>query len=177
MPPFASGTIAPTHVTEARGYDWSVIWRDRWLGLVMIGSASAAVAILRDLDVIADSPVWWYVVALVGAQIVTVLAAAVFPPGGDPRSVWARTLFHVAGASIPIYMTGLGPILAIGYVVLAADQIRRDGARSALPVYAWSVLAMATGEVLVELDATPSLLAFESGKKVAIGGKCHEENR
>jgi K+-sensing histidine kinase KdpD len=153
--------------TTAR-FDWSVIWRDRWIGVVMIVSATAAVAVLRSLDLIADTPIWAYVLALVFAQAAAIASAAVFPPGGDTRSVWLRTLVHVAAASVPIYMTGLGPILAIGFVTIAADQIRRDGARSARPVYVWSVLAMAVGELLVATDVVPSLLTERRSYALAI---------
>jgi K+-sensing histidine kinase KdpD len=153
--------------TTAR-FDWSVIWRDRWIGIVMIVSLTVAVAVLRTLDLIADTPVWAYVLALVFAQAVAVASAVVFPPGGDTRSVWLRTLVHVAAASVPIYMTGLGPILAIGFVTIAADQIRRDGARSARPVYVWSVLAMAVGELLVATDVVPSLLSESRSHALAV---------
>jgi K+-sensing histidine kinase KdpD len=153
--------------TTAR-FDWSVISRDRWIGFVMIVSATAAVAVLRSLDLIADRPIWAYVLALVFAQAAAIASAAVFPPGGDTRSLWLRTLVHVAAASVPIYMTGLGPILAIGFVTIAADQIRRDGARSARPVYVWSVLAMAVGELLVATDIAPSLLSERRSHALAI---------
>jgi K+-sensing histidine kinase KdpD len=153
--------------TTAR-FDWSVIWRDRWLGLVMIVSATAAIAVLRSLDLIADTPMWAYVLALVFAQAAAIASAAVFPPGGDARSVWLRTFVHVAAASVPIYMTGLGPILAIGFVTIAADQIRRDGARSARTVYVWSVVAMAVGEILVATGVVPSLLGERRSLALAI---------
>lgn len=82
-----------------------------------------------------------------------------FPPDGDIGATWCRTFLAVATATVPMYMTGLDAMLAVGYVTIAADQVRTDGARAAIPVYVWSLLAIGAGELLVAADVAPSLLS------------------
>jgi hypothetical protein len=120
-----------------------------------------AIAVLRELDLVADTPVWAYIAALVGAHLVSQVAAVAFPPDGGARSAWARTFLCVASATVPIYMTGLGAMLAVGFVTIAADQVRTDGARAAVPVYVWSLLALGAGVLCGATDVAPTLLSGE----------------
>lgn len=168
MPPVASATIAATHTTASTRRDWALLWRERWRIFHVVVPGGVAYTVLRALDLVAETPLWAYVVALLGAHFVSQIAAVLFPPQADSRSAWARTFLCVASSTIPIYMTGLGAMLAVGFVTIAADQVRTDGARAALPVYVWSVLAIGVGELFVAADVAPSLLSEEREHGLAV---------
>ena len=143
-------------------------WRERRRELLQVIPVLIALVTLREADVIADTPVWGYVLVLIAAYLGSSVVGALIEDDAPTRHLWWRAAVVVAGVTASIYVTGLGPMLAIGYVAVAADQIRTAGARAARPVLVWSLVGMVVGQSAVALDIAPSVVADDRSHGLAI---------
>src|SRR4051794_23866142 len=123
-------------------------WRDRARELAFVAPAVAAFALLRWADLVADTPVWVFLVAMVaayaGAHVVGDLIADDAPQG----RLWVRSGVIVLLSTVPMYLTGWGPMLVVGYVAVIADAMRTSGSRAVRPVLTWSLVGLGLGQVL-----------------------------
>src|SRR4051794_35272426 len=56
--------------------------------------------------------------AVLGTTLVCEVAAVTFPAGGSTRTVHARVAAQLLAVTVPIYLTGWGPVLMTGYLYL-----------------------------------------------------------
>jgi diguanylate cyclase (GGDEF)-like protein/PAS domain S-box-containing protein len=114
--------------------------------------------VARAFGLIADVPLWLLFGSLVGAWIVSAVAAALWADSATGWRVWARVGAQVAGTAFVIYAIGWGATLAIGLVFCAVDSIRINGVHAARPAIVWSILALAAGELAIALGVAPTLV-------------------
>jgi len=115
--------------------------------------------VLQSRDLIADAPWWVFAGILVGASLLSDLAASLWPGEQAGAAVWWRTGFVAAGITAVMYTTGWGSMLAIGYAWLVGDQVGRAGSRACRPVLVWSLVCLASGQVAIEIGIAPSFVA------------------
>jgi diguanylate cyclase (GGDEF)-like protein/PAS domain S-box-containing protein len=121
----------------------------------------AAVAILglREIHLVARSPVWLIPVILVGGQLLT--TACGFWWDGSPDSrvrLHARIGSQAALVTAVIYATGWGPALAIGLVLVGQEALAITGSSSQRVVLGWNLSCLAAGQGLIALGWAPSLI-------------------
>lgn len=117
---------------------------------------TAAFVVLHETGLLADVPLWLYVVGLWGAYGVSRLASVLVPRDAPDRMLWLRAGLVVSATTFMIYVTGWGPALAIGYLAVAADQVNSCGARVVRPVLVWSLAGIAAGQGAIALGLAPS---------------------
>ena len=93
--------------------------------------AAAALCLFRLIDVIAPVPYWLIIALVVGAQAISIVAAASWTErtSGGNLTAYVGVIMGVIG--VVAYSTGWGPILSLGFIFGAptscnsADRRRR----------------------------------------------------
>jgi diguanylate cyclase (GGDEF)-like protein/PAS domain S-box-containing protein len=127
----------------------------------------AAFAGLRHLDLVADVPLWLLALAVLTAAAVSTAAHRRFPRGSGRARLHARVGLETAVITVCMYLTGWGPVLAVGYLFGAADNIDGDDG-SHRPVLGWTLAGMATGQVLIARHLAPSMLPIRLAHGAAV---------
>jgi len=120
----------------------------------------AAVAILglRQLHLVARSPIWLIPAILVGGQLATTATGLLW------NQFQSRLRLHVWIASqailvtATIYATGWGPALAIGLVLVGQETLAITGSASERIILGWTLGCLAGGEGMLALGWFPSLV-------------------
>ncbi len=130
--------------------------KERSLNPVEVTLTALAFYVLKRLGTLSDTPFWVYVVLLVlGAAI----PALFINRWGNDRRGWrsqVQVAANVFATTAVIYATGWGPTLAIGYMFVATDCIKRMGSRAARPVLVWSAFGIFLGELAIAIHLAPS---------------------
>jgi diguanylate cyclase (GGDEF)-like protein/PAS domain S-box-containing protein len=121
--------------------------------------AALAIAALRELNLVAQTPVWLIPAILVGGQLLTI--ACGFWWDDDPTSavrLHARIGSQAVVVAATIYATGWGPALAIGLVLVGQEALTIVGWSARFAVIAWSFGCLLVGEICIALHWAPSLI-------------------
>jgi len=130
----------------------------RGLNIVEVVLTVAAFVALRRVGAIAQTPLWIYVVLLVGGGLLSSLAFRIWGADCSARGLHSRIAVNMLVSTTVIYATGWGPTLAIGYTYIANDAIKHSGSRSAGPSMIWSVIGIGLGQVAIALGAAPTVV-------------------
>src|SRR5690348_12051477 len=121
--------------------------------------AALAIAALREVNLVAPTPVWLIPVILVGGQMVTTACGFWWDPNpASPLRTHARIGSQAIVVAATIYATGWGPALAIGLVLVGQEALTIVGWSERYAVIAWSLCCLAAGEVLIAVHWAPSLI-------------------
>jgi diguanylate cyclase (GGDEF)-like protein/PAS domain S-box-containing protein len=121
--------------------------------------AALTIEALREVHLVAATPVWLIPAILVGGQSLTI--ACGFWWDANPTSAMrlqARIGSQAVVVAATIYATGWGPALAIGLVLVGQEALTIVGWSARFSVIAWSLGCLAVGEVLIALHWVPSLI-------------------
>lgn len=119
----------------------------------------AVILMYRAGTYFAMSSLWPVGVTLVVAAPANALAAWWLGHApNDPLRLHVRAIVTAVSTAGVIYFVGWGPMLIVAYALGAAELLRTTGAGTAAPHMLWCVLAVAAGEVGVELGWLPSVL-------------------
>ena len=120
--------------------------------------AALAILALRQMHLVAPSPIWLIPLILVGGQ----LASTATGFWWDRSHNWLRLNLRIATQIVlvtaVIYATGWGPALAIGLVLVGQESLAVTGSSSYRVVMVWTLSCVAAGEVLIALGWIPSLV-------------------
>jgi len=124
--------------------------------------------VLRHFGIVARVPVLAYVGGLGVSQLAGLGAMLLFlrRPGR-----WTRHLLlcvEVAGTTVMLYLTGWGPLIALGFVIGAQQSLARHGSLVVNPATAWPILGIVAGQAAIALDMAPSKLSDDLVHAAAI---------
>ncbi len=136
---------------EAKGVHFAAV-------LFMGPLAALAILGLRELHLVARSPIWLIPLILVGGQLVTTATGLWWSRshGRVQLHVWVASQAILVTATI--YATGWGPALAIGLVLVGQETLAVAGSFSERVILGWTVSCLAAGEGLIALGWVPSLV-------------------
>lgn len=117
---------------------------------------TVAFVVLRQTGLLADVPLLLYVAGLWGSYGISRLASVLVPRDAPDPMLWVRAGLVVAVTTFMIYLTGWGPMLTVGYLALAADQVNSCGSRAVRPLLVWSLAGIAAGQGAIAVDLAPS---------------------
>jgi diguanylate cyclase (GGDEF)-like protein/PAS domain S-box-containing protein len=117
---------------------------------------------------LADVPLWLPVTALLLTQLTTSVATVVLPPGGPNWHTSLRVGCMTVMTGICMYTTGWGAVLAVGFVLAIAEQVRVDGSRAARLGLPWVLGTITAGELAVALGWLPTSLPQPEGHGLAV---------
>ncbi|MGH9032315.1 MAG: putative bifunctional diguanylate cyclase/phosphodiesterase [Acidimicrobiia bacterium] len=126
----------------------------RWLQAL---SVLGALLVLRGLGLVADAP-WWLITVIVLATGLLNQVALWRWPDDSETAIWCRTAVLAGSATAVMYLTGWGPMLAIGYAWILGDEVIRTGSRACRPALICSLVALLLGQVAIQLDIAPTFV-------------------
>ena len=137
-------------------------------GLGLGAPAFALLAVLRHYGDISHAPL----AVVFGEFLVTLVGTAVFsnafPPGTARAKPRLFLLLQIALIAAIVYTLGWGSILAVGFIVPAANLMSSDGSRLGRWAMADIVAVVAAGETAVGLGWAPSLVPEPLGHALAL---------
>ena len=147
----AFGRVRQLVSGEANGVHFAAV-------LFMGPIAAVAILALRQLHLVARSPIWLIPVILVGGQLLTTATGLWW----NQRHSRVRLHVWIASQAIlvtaTIFATGWGPALAIGLVLVGQETLAVTGSSSERAILGWTLACLAAGEGLIALGWAPSLV-------------------
>jgi diguanylate cyclase (GGDEF)-like protein/PAS domain S-box-containing protein len=135
--------------------------------------AIGAILWLHHTGYVAKTPLWVVFAILLGTAPLNLLAAAWLAK--RPRStarLHLRAMSTALTTAAVTYSLGWGALLLVAFAVGAAEVQRTGGSRTARPHALWALLAVAAGEVAVQLRIAPTKISPGLSHAVAIAGLC-----
>jgi diguanylate cyclase (GGDEF)-like protein/PAS domain S-box-containing protein len=121
--------------------------------------AAVAIVGLREVHLVARTPLWLIPAILVGGQMLTTTAGFWWDGSPDSRiRLHARIGSQAVLVTAVIYATGWGPALALGLVLVGQEALVITGSTSQRVVLGWSLACLAVGQALIALGWAPSLI-------------------
>jgi diguanylate cyclase (GGDEF)-like protein/PAS domain S-box-containing protein len=148
-----SGEAKGAHFTEA---------------LYMGPLAAIAILGLRELHLVAPTPIWLIPLILVGGQLITTATGLWWDRSKNRLRLHVRIASQAILVTATIYATGWGPALAIGLVLVGQESLAVTGSSSQRAVMGWTLTCLAAGEGLIALGWVPSLVPVPQVHGLAI---------
>ena len=120
--------------------------------------AIGAFLLLRPLGLVAPIPYWALAALVISAALINSAVVALLP---DPTTRWqltSRVGAEMAVIALVVYGIGWGPILAVGFVFCAADNMRSTTAAAARSAIVWTIVFIALGQLSIALGLAPTLV-------------------
>jgi diguanylate cyclase (GGDEF)-like protein/PAS domain S-box-containing protein len=120
--------------------------------------AGAAIAGLREIGLVAPSPVWLIPALVVGGQVVSTMAHLAWQTWRTRAWLHARVASQAVVVTATIYATGWGPGLSVGLLLVGQESLATAGSSAQRVVLGWNLTCLAVGQGLLALGWAPSLL-------------------
>jgi diguanylate cyclase (GGDEF)-like protein/PAS domain S-box-containing protein len=130
--------------------------------------AAVAILVVRQLGLVARTPIWLIPVILVGGQLVTTSAGLWWDRSHSRLRLHGLIGSQTILVTAVIYATGWGPALGIGLVLMGQDALAVTGSSSQGVVLGWTLACLAAGEGLVALRWVPSLIPIPEVHGLAV---------
>jgi diguanylate cyclase (GGDEF)-like protein/PAS domain S-box-containing protein len=120
--------------------------------------ALAAFLLLRHWSLVADEPVWAYLVVLWGGAIVSTFTELWFRRRPSRTTLYARIFVQTACVTTALYVTGWGPVMAVAYAFMIQENVARSGSGT------WRITAFASaawislGQLAIYLGLAPTMV-------------------
>jgi len=126
--------------------------------LLAIIPVAGAFCLFRWLHLIALQPYWLYLVVLLGSGFLGAVYTALWE---DSRRPWHRSAYigsTMVGIAIVAYMTGWGPVLAIGFLFGAAAAFQTYGSTATVPCLVWTAIVITGGQLAILFHLAPTII-------------------
>ncbi len=130
--------------------------------------AAVAIVLLRQVHLVAPSPIWLIPVILVGGQFISTATGFWWDRSHTRLRLHARIAAQVILVTAVIYATGWGPALAIGLLLVGQESLALTGSSSHRPVLMWTLACLVAGEGMIVLGWAPSLIPVPEVQGLAV---------
>lgn len=120
--------------------------------------SGAAIAGLRSVGLVAPSPFWLIPVILVVGQIISTITDLAWKTWPSRPCLHLRVASQALVVTATIYVTGWGPGLSVGLLLVGQESLAAAGSNAQRVVLGWNLSCLAAGQGLVALGWVPSLL-------------------
>jgi hypothetical protein len=117
---------------------------------------------LGHARVVSPKPLWLWSVTLLAGLVVTLAGRIRWQTHPSNALAHVRIAVGVAVITVIIYLTGWGPILGIGYIVIVRDLTTQMGSRHWRALTAWSALGFTGGALAIAAGLAPTMLSRPS---------------
>ncbi len=142
--------------------------------MAIYGAPVAAIAALwwlRSAELIADTSLWTHAIILVVGAIANYTSSLwTRAQPTNPVAIHARVAASVLATGALIYATGWGSLLAVAFAIGSAELLRTVGPATMIPNLIWNFIAVASGELTIELGWAPSVVSPALSHALAITG-------
>lgn len=104
-------------------------------------------------------PLWLLTVTLAGTHSLSSVARVRAGRRRSPARIQTLIAVQVFGTTLVMYMTGWGPVLGVGYVLIGQEVFAYAGAGIWPWMLGWSMAGLGVGQAAVALGMAPSLIA------------------
>ena len=132
--------------------------------------ALVAVLALRHFGLVANEPVWAWVVILTVLPVVSLLSESLDSGPSSRLRIHARVAWHAAVVTTVIYLTGWGPVLVGAFAFATLQTVAHDGSKTWPVSAAWSVIGVAIGQLFIFERWAPSFLANSEAQALGLMG-------
>ena len=119
----------------------------------------AGIAGVHSLGFAGDLSLWPLLGLVALAGVTVTVARRTWGPDCSRFQLHLRLAAELLATTAVIYAMGWGPMLAVGYLVIVADNLRISGSRAWRPAAAWVVVSMAVGQGTIAVGLVPSNVA------------------
>jgi diguanylate cyclase (GGDEF)-like protein/PAS domain S-box-containing protein len=127
------------------------------LGITIL--AAAGLWALGRAHVVSQEPLWLWIVVLLTSLTTTLIGERRWRQHPSPALAHARIAFQVGVITVIMFMTGWGPVLGVGYIVIVRDLITQMGSRYWRALAVWCAVGTAAGSLAIAVHVAPSLLS------------------
>jgi diguanylate cyclase (GGDEF)-like protein/PAS domain S-box-containing protein len=113
---------------------------------------------LGRAHVVSREPFWLWAVVLLTSLAISLGAEVRFRTHASVGLAHARIALQVAVITVIMYMTGWGPVLGVGYIVIVRDLTTQMGSRYWRALAIWCAVGSATGTLAIAGRVAPTLL-------------------
>jgi diguanylate cyclase (GGDEF)-like protein/PAS domain S-box-containing protein len=117
---------------------------------------------LGHTRVVSPKPLWLWSFTLLVALITTFAGQARWETHPSNRLAHIRIVVQVLVVTVVMYLTGWGPVLGIGYIVIVRDLTMQMGSRYWRPLAVWSALGFVGGALVIAAGLAPTMLSRPS---------------
>src|SRR5579862_143667 len=156
--PPVEGSDEAVAVSRPSSLGRRVVERARDPAMLANPPVAALFCVLRAFHLIAPLPYWLLILVVAVGGLTAILVAAVW---GDDRRSWhmpAYVAVNMVVITVVAYVTGWGPILAVGYLFGAGTSFRLFGSRVTRPAIVATTVCMAVGQAGIGIGLVPSLI-------------------
>jgi diguanylate cyclase (GGDEF)-like protein/PAS domain S-box-containing protein len=146
---------------EARGVHFAAV-------LFMGPLAAIAIVLLRQIHLVAPSPLWLIPTILVGGQLITTASDLWWERSRSHLRLHLRVASQAIVVTATIYATGWGPALAVGLVLVGQEALTAIGSKAQRVVLGWNLSCLAVGQILIALGWAPSLIPIPEVHGLAV---------
>ncbi|MEY2420370.1 MAG: hypothetical protein QOI95_437 [Acidimicrobiaceae bacterium] len=153
VPQLRPAASSPGEVAHKRASVDPLVW-----GYVINPVALAAFLLLRRWGLVADQPVWSYLVVLWGGALASTVTEIWFRRSPSVWSQHARIFLQAACVTAALYVTGWGPVMAVAYAFMAQENVARTGARTWRITATYSAAWIAMGQLAIVVGFAPTMI-------------------
>ncbi|HEX7521988.1 MAG TPA: EAL domain-containing protein [Acidimicrobiia bacterium] len=118
----------------------------------------AVLLVLRQYGLVARVNPWEIVVVMVGAIFLADAGSRFFPMKRSNLDMWCSVGALTIAITAVMYVTGWGPMLAVGYAYAAGAAVNAAGAKGCKAAALWAMLCLAGGEWAIQSGLAPSFV-------------------
>ena len=140
------------------------------LAYLMGPPALLTILLLRRLGLVADLPIWSWIVVFAVIPAVSMLTDRIYEHRPTTVVLHLRSAWHVVCVTAVIYLAGWGPVLIGAFAFVALENISKIGARAWRISGGWSLVAIVVGQVGVWQGWFPSYLSGAKAQALGVMG-------
>jgi diguanylate cyclase (GGDEF)-like protein/PAS domain S-box-containing protein len=114
---------------------------------------------LGQAHVVSREPLWLWVLVLLTSLVITFLGERRWRLHPSPALAHGRIALQVGVITVIMFMTGWGPVLGVGYIVIVRDLITQMGSRYWRALAIWCAVGSVAGSLAIAARIAPSLLS------------------
>jgi diguanylate cyclase (GGDEF)-like protein/PAS domain S-box-containing protein len=131
-------------------------------------AAALSLVPLQRAHLIAHTSLWVLGALLFACSASNAVVIALEPRLPRSGAIHARTAMAAFSTAWFVYATGLGSLLVVAYALGIADAMRVHGSRAWKPGLLWATIAIAMGELAIQVGIAPSLPKLATAHCIAI---------
>ncbi len=130
----------------------------------------SVILILRQWNLVASEPVWSYTIAVVAPALVMIPLELAIRSHTSFAKQHLRLALQSAVVTWVVYLTGWGPVLGGAYLLMALENLARNGSQSWRRTAIWNLLGIGAGQLAIGEGWAPSLLSDWQSQTLGVLG-------
>jgi diguanylate cyclase (GGDEF)-like protein/PAS domain S-box-containing protein len=162
--------VAPSSAIDGNPKPGRFWLHPMFISYAMGPAALVTLVILRQLGYIAQTPIALWLGVFIAIPVSSWAMELYYRKEPTRIHLHERIAVHAAAVTVVIYLSGWGPVLVAAFAFVALENVSHDGSSTWKVTALWSMIAIATGELLTWAGWFPSRLPVGEGAVLAVMG-------